>query len=528
MKAQSESVLEPAVRTLIRDLLCEASSSTQQLYRIADSHLHRHDEEKLRNAFGTSSTGDQDESSRKLTFNAGTGQEMMEVKPCLPFTGDETWLVPVRTAHTVLAVLKITVRLTRKRIVDNKLPLSRISFAPQETSPGFMSDRDKIDFSCSEEVEGNDRNTAARDALIIFSNLLAPLLTAARQIEMEIKIKEQEPISREVRPQYRITCIMSVFFVYHILIFSFTQLGRYFPFYSYCSYTYCKVAYTIFKNATYLILLTCCSFLFSILYYFLRKQRKITIQGHSDPKKEEQRLKASARDSRAFIISTSYNRFLYACLTLACESTSSNRTSSSGNSDKNQSGTAIQDKNVEVGSVGKLDGSTFDTSKVKGVIGVSAGSLGVTSAPTSSPIFSSSLPSPEKIFEIFVEEEDLLSKVIKSIPNITNKKVPCRLGVLSPHFNHSVHSMKASTNGELSSDMVIGHDNDNMTTDIDENGTRRTQLNRFRWYSEPPSSSSNDFVGDYHENSTKGFFTMLARQGNRTADTQADICSMTG
>ena len=231
MKAQSESVLEPEVRTLVRDLLCEVTSS-QQLYRIADSHLHIYDEEKYQNDFSTSSTGDQDESNCKLTFDAGrTGHEMREVKPCHPLTGDETWLVPVRTARTVLAVLKITVRSPTNEIVDNKLSLSRVYFAPQEISPGLVSGRDRIDSSCSEEVEGNDRNVAARDALITFSNLLAPLLTAARQIEMEIKVKkEQEAVSREVRPQYRITFIMSVFFIYHIFIFCFTQLGQYSPF----------------------------------------------------------------------------------------------------------------------------------------------------------------------------------------------------------------------------------------------------------------------------------------------------------
>ena len=204
MKVQSESVLEPAVRTLVRDLLCD-SSPTQQLYRIAASHLH--DEEKCQNAFKTSSTGDQVElnSSSKSTFDAGTGQGMREVKPCHPFTsdGDEKWLVPVRTARTVLAVLKITIRSPTKKIVYDKLSLPHNSSTPQENSPGLMSgrDSDRIDFFCCDEVEGHDRNAAASDALITFSNLLAPLLTAARQIEMEIKVKkEQESVSREVRP----------------------------------------------------------------------------------------------------------------------------------------------------------------------------------------------------------------------------------------------------------------------------------------------------------------------------------------
>lgn len=211
MKAHPESVLEPAVRTLIRNLLCKPSS-TQQMYRVADSQLH---DEECQNAFNTSSTGDQDElnSSSKSTFDAGTGQGVRDVKPCHPFTsdGDETWLVPVRTARTVLAVLKITVRSPTKKIVDDKLSLPRNSSALQENSPGFMSgrDSDRVDFFCSDEVEGNDRNAAARDALITFSNLLAPLLTAARQIEMVIKVKkeqeikvkkEQESVSHEVHP----------------------------------------------------------------------------------------------------------------------------------------------------------------------------------------------------------------------------------------------------------------------------------------------------------------------------------------
>lgn len=252
------------------------------------------------------------------------------------------------------------------------------------------------------------------------------------------------------------------------------------------------------------------------------------MQGKNDLKKEEQGLKATAKDLHASIMSASYNRFLYAGLTLACKSTniSSSRTNSSGNSDKNQSGTESQDKSVEVGSaVGKLDGYTFDTKKVKCAIGVSAESLGVTPAPTSSPIFPS--PFPEKISEIF-DEEDLFSKVIQSVPNMINKKISCRLGVLSAHFNQSVNSMRTSTNGMLSSNTVICQDSGNVMINVDENGTSKTESNSFRWYSEPSSSSSNDYVGDHHENSTEFFFTMLARQGNRTADTQADMCSMTG
>ena len=252
------------------------------------------------------------------------------------------------------------------------------------------------------------------------------------------------------------------------------------------------------------------------------------MQGQNDLKKEEQDLKAAAQDLHAFNNSTSYNRFLYTCLTLACNSTntSSSSTNSSGNCDKNQSGTERQDKSIEVGSaVGKSHCSTLDANKVQNAIGVSAESLGVTPAPTSSPIFSS--PFPERISEIF-DEENLLSKVIQSIPNMISKKASCRLGVLSSHFNQSVYNMRASTNGVLSSDPVIGQDSGNVMINIDKNGTSKTKSNRFRWYSKPSASSPNDVVGDHQENSTEGFFTMLARQGNRTADTQADMCSMTG
>jgi hypothetical protein len=157
-------VLEPSVRTLVRDLL-RNSTSSRQLYRIVDSHIVE-DEEK-----GTS---------------------------CPPSTGDEAWLVPVRTARAVLAVLKVTVKSSAKNAVGEDLSPSR-SFSrvssPDKMTSGFIGEKESMDdYLCNVETRGRDRTAAARDALITFSNLLAPLLSTARQREME-----QESASYEVR-----------------------------------------------------------------------------------------------------------------------------------------------------------------------------------------------------------------------------------------------------------------------------------------------------------------------------------------
>jgi hypothetical protein len=156
-------VLEPAVRTLVRDLLCN-STSCRQLYKIVDSQIE--DEEE-----GTS---------------------------CPPSTGDETWLVPVRTARAVLAVLKVTVKSSAKNAACEDLSpsrsFSRVSFSPDKMTSGFIGEKGSMDdYLCNAETRGRDRTAAARDALITFSNLLAPLLSTARKRE-----REQESASIEV------------------------------------------------------------------------------------------------------------------------------------------------------------------------------------------------------------------------------------------------------------------------------------------------------------------------------------------
>lgn len=158
-------MLEPAVCTLVRDLLCN-STSGRQLYIIVDSHIVEDEEEG---------------------------------KSCPPFSGDETWLVPVRTARAVLAVLKVTVKSSAKNDAREDLSpsrsFSRVSFSPDKITSGFTGGKESgTDYFCNAETRGRDRTAAARDALITFSNLLAPLLSTARQREME-----QESASLEVR-----------------------------------------------------------------------------------------------------------------------------------------------------------------------------------------------------------------------------------------------------------------------------------------------------------------------------------------
>ena len=180
MRFQSESVLEPAVRTLVRDLLCNSSSS-RQLYRIVDSHI----------------VEDED-----------------EVISCLPSTGDETWLVPIRTARAVLAVLKVTVKSSAKNAAGGNMSpsrsFSRVSFSPNQSASGMTGDEEiGGDDFYNEEARGRDRTAAARDALITFSNLLVPLLSTARHREME-----QESASYEVRQQDSAIFTISAVFLF--------------------------------------------------------------------------------------------------------------------------------------------------------------------------------------------------------------------------------------------------------------------------------------------------------------------------
>ena len=197
MKVQSESVLEPSIRTLVRELLCKSFSS-RLLYRIADSHVLEDDEED-RYAHSIYSIDDKDMSSNRNSGSkstteprGGQGKRRVEFRP--PSTGEETWLVPVRTARDVLAVLKIEVKSSAERILNDNLSpsrsFSRVSFpSPDQMSPGFINEnlvRDGDDHFCTEETEGRDRTAPARDAVIAFSNILAPLLSTAIQREMEL------------------------------------------------------------------------------------------------------------------------------------------------------------------------------------------------------------------------------------------------------------------------------------------------------------------------------------------------------
>lgn len=178
-------MLEPAVRTLVRDLLCNSTSS-RQLYRIVDSHIVEDGKEGL---------------------------------PSPPSTEDETWLVPVRTARAVLAVLKVTVKSSAKSAAREDLSpsrsFSRVSFSPDKMTSGFRGGKESgDDYLFNAETRGRGRTAAARDALITFSNLLAPLLSTARQRE-----REQESLSYEVRQEDSAISIISMIFLFSCLFF---------------------------------------------------------------------------------------------------------------------------------------------------------------------------------------------------------------------------------------------------------------------------------------------------------------------
>lgn len=94
--------------------------------------------------------------------------------------GEETWLVPVRTARTVLGVLRITLKLNRKKSASDLDESLSPSFSKISFSPGLKSE-----VSVEGSSDREDRSLAAQNALVTYSELIAPLLCAASLIEEE-------------------------------------------------------------------------------------------------------------------------------------------------------------------------------------------------------------------------------------------------------------------------------------------------------------------------------------------------------
>lgn len=221
----------------------------------------------------------------------------------------------------------------------------------------------------------------------------------------------------------------------------------------------------------------------------------------------------------------SFNRFLSACLTLACNSSSSG--SSGDCCDRNSSGPEGVDRNVQGDSVTeRLHIFRGGMTGVATAAGASGGSHGTTPALSSScsPIMSSAFTQRP------LGEEDLLTQVLRSIPSMVDKKVSCRLGVLSSYCNHPVFTRSVSPHGLLSSNRGSGQNNGNVAKNDVEKDMKKTECSRFRWYPEPLPVSSTSVAPDAgcHGSVTDDLFAVLARHGSRTADTHAAICSMTG
>jgi hypothetical protein len=186
---QPGSALDPIVHTLIQDLL-SMPSQRQLLYKVVDGQV-TDEEGRVHTQYGTQR--DSDISRGRSRGRSGTGPGPIS-------KGEEIWLVPVRTARTVLGVLKITLKSNRKKSsgdLDESMnpSLSKISFSPglkSEVSGEGISDR-------------KDRSLAAQNALVTYSELIAPLLCAASLIE-----EEKETKSNAVRAAGSIVTVMDM------------------------------------------------------------------------------------------------------------------------------------------------------------------------------------------------------------------------------------------------------------------------------------------------------------------------------
>jgi hypothetical protein len=220
----------------------------------------------------------------------------------------------------------------------------------------------------------------------------------------------------------------------------------------------------------------------------------------------------------------SFNRFLSACLNLACNSSGSG--GSSDSCDRNSSGLEGGDRNVQG------DSATNGLHNYRGVMtGVEAATRTRSESHGTTPALSSSSPTMSSAFtQRPLGEVDLLNQVLRSIPDMVDKKVSCRLGVLSTYCKHTVFKRSLSPHGLLSRSKGSGQNNGNISKSNEENDMKKTEFNRFKWYPEPlpVSSSSGAPDASCHGSVTDDLFAVLSRHGSRTADTHAAICSMTG
>lgn len=159
------------MHTLALDVL-SMQSQRQLLYKVVDGKV-TDEEGRIHTRYSSLSDTVNSTGRGRDRGRSGMGQGAVS-------RDEEVWLVPVRTARTVLGVLKITLKSNRKKsyrdldgFVDPSS--SKISFSPglkSEVSGEGMSDRKNM-------------SLAAQNALVTYSELIAPLLCAASLIEEE-------------------------------------------------------------------------------------------------------------------------------------------------------------------------------------------------------------------------------------------------------------------------------------------------------------------------------------------------------
>ena len=183
---QPGAALDPIVHKLLLDIL-SIPSQRQLLYKVVDGQVT--DEEGRVHTQYNSTQWDSDSGTGR-----GGGRGRSGTGPSAISKGEETWLVCVRTARTVLGVLKITLKSNRKKSSIDQDESMNPSFSKISFSPGLKSEVSGEGIS-----DRKDRSLAAQSALVTYSELIAPLLCAATLIE-----EEKERVGNTVRAVERI------------------------------------------------------------------------------------------------------------------------------------------------------------------------------------------------------------------------------------------------------------------------------------------------------------------------------------
>ena len=202
---RSVSYLSYEIRTLLKSVLTNPSSS-QQLFKIVDGKIINNDDNDNFDIYNINSdegTNNYDNNDRN-DDNDNDNSKSTPKRSKSPLKGpqqEQIWMIPVRTAQSVLGVLKIIVLIPLNKIYSKKFgespgdippsphprvkksPIPRVSFSPDVLSMNFQ-------ISIDENMrDRRDRILAAQSNFIYFSELFAPLLYSSIQIG-KLKIKK--------------------------------------------------------------------------------------------------------------------------------------------------------------------------------------------------------------------------------------------------------------------------------------------------------------------------------------------------